>query len=227
MKNEPELTNGRITVTPLSDEELTALRDAQTDEELRAAYGEMLDGCLAHPDRRVWYAAWKIVSAKNEAEAYGDLCFKGPPDEFGRVEIGYGIDECFRSRGIATEAARLAGDWALLQRGVQFVSAQALPDNIASCRVLEKSGFIRCGTGFVAEHEEGCIVWTREKPTLPLTALGCTTGILVGIAAGILFHHLARWFFVCAAVGLAAGLIADILQNRRSRALKERLNTMK
>ena len=63
---------------------------AEKDDELRKAYREMLDGCLAHPAQWNWYAMWMIETSAGVH--IGDLCFKGL--ESGKnPEIGYGILE--------------------------------------------------------------------------------------------------------------------------------------
>ena len=78
---------------------------AEEDEDLRKAYREMLEGCLAHPEQREWYAMWMIE--KTDGTLIGDLCFKWVQDDR-NPEIGYGIREAFQGQGYATEAVRLA-----------------------------------------------------------------------------------------------------------------------
>ena len=53
----------------------------------------------------------------------------------------YGIAEEHQGRGYATEAVTAAVSWALQQNAVSCVTAEVDKDNIASIRVLEKSGF--------------------------------------------------------------------------------------
>ena len=65
--------------------------DAEANPDLKAAYQEMLDGCLAHPADWEWYAIW-LIELK-EGTRVGDLCFKGLRED-GVAEIGYGnLDE--------------------------------------------------------------------------------------------------------------------------------------
>ena len=111
---------------------------AQSIEVLKAAYTEMLNGCLKHPDQWDWYAIWMIELV--DGTHIGELCFKGI-DESGSAEIGYGIAEGFQGYGYATEAVTAAAAWALKQDAISFVTAEVDRDNIASIRVLEKSGF--------------------------------------------------------------------------------------
>lgn len=128
----------RLVISAASDDEMLALIENETDEGLKAAYGEMLAGCIAYPEDRNWYAAW-FISLKDGARI-GDLGFKGYPPE-GNVEIGYGLLPEYWGRGYATEAVCAAVEWALKQPGVTAVEAETEPDNAASQRVLEKAGF--------------------------------------------------------------------------------------
>ena len=136
------LTTKRLTVRPATDEEMRAMIEAETDEGLRAAYGEMLECSAAHPAQRQWYAAWLI--ARPTGERIGDLCFKGLGDD-GAVEIGYGLLPAWQGKGYATEAVTAAVAWAAAQPGVRKIEAETEPDNAASQRVLAKVGFLPTG----------------------------------------------------------------------------------
>jgi RimJ/RimL family protein N-acetyltransferase len=45
------------------------------------------------------------IILRETGEVIGDIGFHGPPDETGTVEIGYGIVEQYRGRGLAGESA--------------------------------------------------------------------------------------------------------------------------
>lgn len=137
----------RLRVYPATRGQMEAAIAAEEDEGLRAAYQEMLEGCLQHPEQWVWYAMWNIE--QKDGTHVGDLCFKGLSTD-GAVEIGYGILDAFQGRGYATEAVRAAIDWALSQPGVRVVEAEAEAGNAASLRVLEKCGFVP--TGVIGEE---------------------------------------------------------------------------
>ena len=136
------ITTERLAIRMASEDEMRRFIDEQTDMILRTAYREMLQGCLDHPDQREWYAIWMIEL--RDGTHIGDLSFKGLNAD-GSAEIGYGISEEHQGRGYATEAVRAAVDWALRQPGVTCVEAETEPDNMASQRVLEKSGFLPSG----------------------------------------------------------------------------------
>lgn len=132
----------RLKIYAASKEEMKAFIEKQTIDVLKEAYTEMLNGCLAHPDKLEWYAIWMIEL--KDGTHVGELCFKGLSEE-GMTEIGYGIEEFYQCRGYATEAVSAIAEWALRQKGVRCIEAEAEESNAASVRVLEKCGFVRNG----------------------------------------------------------------------------------
>ena len=128
----------RIRIYPASREQMERMIAAEQDADLKKAYGEMLQGSLAHPKEREWYAMWMIENA--DGTQLGDLCFKGM-EANRNPEIGYGILEAYRGRGYAAEAVNLALQWAFRHPEVKAVEAETDPGNAASQRVLEKCGF--------------------------------------------------------------------------------------
>lgn len=151
----------RLALRAASRTEMEAAIAAETDGDVRKAYGEMLEGCLREPERWAWHAMWNI--GLRDGTRVGDLCFKGLGAD-GRAEIGYGILEEHRGRGYATEAVRAATAWALRQPGCTAVEAETDANNEASRRVLEKCGF--AATGQVGE-EGPRFVLERENGRLP------------------------------------------------------------
>ena len=137
--------SARLRIYPVDDAVMRRLAGTAADPELKKAYGEMLRGCEAEPDDRLWYAAWYIEPKDAPGEIAGELCFKGPAAD-GAVEIGYGLREGFCGRGYMTEAVRALTEWALSQKGVERVEAETEPDNAASQRVLARAGFVPTGT---------------------------------------------------------------------------------
>lgn len=83
----------------------------------------------------------------------GNGGFKGPPDEEGRVEIGYAIAKEFQRQGLASEAARALVAWAFQDSRVTRVTAETLVGHEASIGVMEKCGMVLEGQG----SEEGVV----------------------------------------------------------------------
>ena len=134
----------RLWLYPIGDEAMRRLIGQETDADLKQAYTEMLQGCLDHPEDRVWYAVWYLELKDRPGTVAGDLSFKGLAD--GTAEIGYGLREGFCGRGYMTEAVNAVVEWALRQDGVTRVEAETDPDNRASQKVLERAGFVPTGT---------------------------------------------------------------------------------
>lgn len=128
----------RLKIYPATKEQMEEFIAAQSDENLQAAYTEMLSGSLAHPEQRNWYAIWMIEL--EDGTHIGELCFKGL-DENGVAEIGYGIAERYQNQGFATEAVQAVVAWAFGDPDVTAIEAETDAGNIASQRVLEKCGF--------------------------------------------------------------------------------------
>lgn len=82
----------------------------------------------------------------------------------GSVEIGYAIEEQLQGKGFATEAVSAASAWGLRELGLPEVLGFVAPDNVASCRVLEKAGFV--------QRPERAIVGDSAAPQ-PATVGGC------------------------------------------------------
>lgn len=113
------------------------------------AFSASLERIRADPQTRLW-GDRLMITREGERLLVGSVIFHGRPDEGGVAEVGYGVEESWQNQGMATEATRVAVDWALAQAGVRAVTATTPPWHTASIRVLEKSGLVRVG---VEEHE--------------------------------------------------------------------------
>ena len=136
------IETNRLKLYAASREQMEAFIAAQSVDILKAAYTEMLDGCLAHPNQWEWYAIWMIEL--KDGTHIGELCFKGLTEQ-GTAEIGYGIADAYQGRGYATEAVTALTDWALAQNSAKCVTAEAEASNTASQKVLMRAGFLPTG----------------------------------------------------------------------------------
>jgi [ribosomal protein S5]-alanine N-acetyltransferase len=62
-----------------------------------------------------------------------------------RAILSYWVDEARNGRGLCTQAVAAVIDFAFGELDLHRIEAGTLPDNFASQRVLEKSGFERFG----------------------------------------------------------------------------------
>lgn len=107
---------------------------ADTADALRGLAGH---GCPGDED------GWLIVLGD---EVIGDCGWMGGPRPDGEVEIGYGLAAGYRGRGLGTAAVALLCRWVERQPGVRALTAQVLPGNEASRRLLLGMGFSEAGT---------------------------------------------------------------------------------
>ena len=164
-----------LTLIPCSPEQLLALIDRPERFEsltgapaalgLREFYvsGEVSPEWLAalreSPVANPWRHGFFVVH-RESGVVIGSAGFKGPPDDNGTVEIGYGIVPDHQGKGYATEAAAALLDFARANGEVRRFLAHTLPESNPSTRVLEKCGFSHAGT--VVDPVDGP-VWRWER----------------------------------------------------------------
>ena len=120
------------------------ITDTELEEPVKKAMRTSLKMVLENKKDYLWFTSWEIVLKKEldkkENRIIGGLCFKGCPDEKGRVEIGYGMQNEYRCKGYMTEAVKELINWAFSFNHVTEVIAETEKDNLPSYRVLEKAG---------------------------------------------------------------------------------------
>ena len=108
------------------------------------------------------WGMWYFLLKRGRGErpiAVGNGGYKGAPTRDGTVEIGYSVVTGYQGRGLAAEAIAALVAHAFRDPRVQRVIAETMPDNIPSIRVLEKSGFLRSGSG----SDPGSIRLQRDR----------------------------------------------------------------
>lgn len=91
----------------------------------------------------IFYTTLWTVILKSESKMVGDLCFYGPPNDQGEIEVGYGTYLDFEGRGIMTEALSGIITWSKGQPTVKSIIATTNKDNPGSMQVLKKNGFCK------------------------------------------------------------------------------------
>lgn len=113
---------------------------------------------LRHLRRDSTQRPWRIrvIVERDTGVVVGSVNMKGPPDDRGDVEIGWGVNEDRRRRGIAYEATAAVMGWAASQPRVQLFSATIPDTNISSQALARKLGMVR-----TAESRRELPLWTR------------------------------------------------------------------
>jgi RimJ/RimL family protein N-acetyltransferase len=94
-----------------------------------------------------------------EGSAVGGIGFRLQPDvERVSAEIGYWLGEAFWGRGIATDALTAVTRHAMDTHGLTRLFALPFASNVASCRVLEKAGYVLEARLRRSAIKEGAIV---------------------------------------------------------------------
>ncbi len=100
----------------------------------------------ADPSIRRWLGrAMVLTDADGSRHVIGTIGFHGPPDDQGRLEIGYSVQERHRRRGFAREAVRAMLDWAAGEHGIHRFIASISPTNDASLALTRGFGFVQTG----------------------------------------------------------------------------------
>jgi RimJ/RimL family protein N-acetyltransferase len=94
-----------------------------------------------------------------DGEAAGGIGFRlGTDVERVSAELGYWLSEEHWGRGITTVAVRAVTAYAISEHGLTRVFAVPFEGNAASCRVLEKAGFVLEGTMLRSVLKDGKIL---------------------------------------------------------------------
>jgi len=129
--NHPDLLADELGVTIAGDTFSDDSRQAMMVKIGRMAYADS----ELHP----WFTYFLIIEAATRA-AIGVCGFKGPPTTAGSVEVGYAMHPAYRNKGFMTASVRALAEWAFSSPICQTVTAETLPTNLASQRVLQKAG---------------------------------------------------------------------------------------
>ena len=83
------------------------------------------------------------VFLKESSDMIGYVCFHKNGDKY---DLGYCFHSAYHSKGYAYESTRLLVEYFIDQCGVTLFTAGTAIDNIPSCRLLEKLGFVCVST---------------------------------------------------------------------------------
>lgn len=150
-----QLTTERLRIIPLTPAQLQlwAEGSAALGRELQCAgpaapladgFRQIVEGqriaAAGDTANHLFYTFWLLVTHPGGI-IVGSACFKGAPSTGGEVEIGYGLEKSHEKQGYMAEAVAALCRWALRQPGVRHIMAETDPENSASQRILQRTGF--------------------------------------------------------------------------------------
>ena len=101
----------------------------------------------ADPSIRQWLGRVMVLADDSGVRhVVGSIGFHGPPDDQGRLEVGYRVEPSYRRRGLAREAVTAMFDWAASEHGIHRFVASISPTNEPSLRLTAGLGFIETGS---------------------------------------------------------------------------------
>jgi [ribosomal protein S5]-alanine N-acetyltransferase len=154
-------TAGRLLGAEIPDEWQTrdwrwvSMRYAQTEDDPAAIFPWL---------PRVQLLRQSAGDSGGKAAVVGDVGFHGPPDDEGRVEIGYAVLDEYRRRGFAEEAVRALLAWAEREQGITRFRARIELQNIPSLNLIRKLGFTQ--TKASQDQPGGLLVFHRDAPVV-------------------------------------------------------------
>jgi RimJ/RimL family protein N-acetyltransferase len=125
---------------------------------------ERLEQLAADPSEQPWLVRAVVLRAPRRV--VGNVGFHGPPDDQGRVEIGYGIVPAQRRQGYAREAIAGLTDWAFATGEARVCVASVSPRNTASLALVRSLGFRQVGEQ-IDELDGLELVFERTLPLEP------------------------------------------------------------
>ncbi len=147
-----ELSDGVVTLRPLLPEDSEFYTALHSLPEIVATSVPPIPPSHIEMERRCdrsqahWLAGNRadmiILDAETGTRA-GEIGLYYQDPRTAQAMIGYSMLPAWRGRGYPTRAAQLVALWAFAETGIARLIAGALPENLASQRVLEKAGFKR------------------------------------------------------------------------------------
>ena len=146
----PELQTQRFLLTRVSAEDQQFLFEALSDPITMPFNGVYYKTFEETKTQMEWYdknfnsgtgVHWKIVD-KLTGENIGVVSFYYFKPEHKKAELGFWILPKFWNQGITTEVLKTVIEYCHQEKGIHRLEAFVEEDNVASARVLEKTGFV-------------------------------------------------------------------------------------
>ena len=182
----------RLTMFPMSIDEMNDLIASTTDEALNAIYVSLREQATAKTSEYKWNCIWKICT-KEDGTVIGEFHFNGLNQS--TTQMGYQIFEKYWGQGYTYEVLEAMVDYALSQDEVYFMEMEVLESDEYKVNALEKLKFK------VVAKKDDKLLYALEKPKSRLLIIFASIGLCIGIAVGIGLSNVA----IGAGVGLCLG----------------------
>jgi [ribosomal protein S5]-alanine N-acetyltransferase len=152
---DPPLAAGEIVLRRLETGDVPWITAACSDRELSRyvpgipyPYAQADARAFIHRAARDWAegrAATFVIATLPDGKGLGTVALHLAAGDPGLAQVGYWLTREARGRGAATIAVRLVSRWAFTAVGIDRLSLQTAPENVASQRVAQRAGFTREG----------------------------------------------------------------------------------
>ena len=139
------LEGKNVNLRVVQKEDLPVLVQWNNDLEFGGEYEPIEQSSLSEFEK--WYSGlrseekWFIIEKKDGSKIGQIVCSpKGA-----HYSVGFRLIPEVRNKGYCTEAVRIILDYLFLSKDIVRIESEANPQNTASLRVLEKTGFIKEG----------------------------------------------------------------------------------
>ncbi len=151
---QPELHSARLRLREVRQDDAAALFAIHSDPVVMRYWSYPAWTALAQAEAKVAdiqrqrreqdILIWAIADAGSD-QLIGSSAVFALDLKQGRAEIGYSLHRDWQGRGLAGEALRLVLRYLFEAMQLRRLEADADPRNAASCRLLERLGFVREG----------------------------------------------------------------------------------
>ncbi|HBN54874.1 MAG TPA: GNAT family N-acetyltransferase [Stenotrophomonas sp.] len=151
---QPELSSPRLRLREVRGDDAPALFAIHSDPQVmrywsypawtEPAQAERKVADIQRQRRELDMLVWAIADARSD-RLIGTCAVFAMHLEQGRAEIGYSLHPHWQGRGLASEALRMILRHLFEDMGLRRIEADIDPRNQASCRLVEKLGFVREG----------------------------------------------------------------------------------
>ena len=146
----PTLTTERFILQQVLPKDQQFIFEGLSHPEIIPFYGVRYDSFEATKRQMDWYEKsyndgtghpWKIVDKISDKEM-GVVAYYFFKAEHKKAEIGFWLFPEYWNKGVITEVLRRVIEYCQLEKGIHRLEAFVEEGNEASCRVLEKLGFV-------------------------------------------------------------------------------------